>query len=431
MKNKIIAVFLFAFVTISAQALENDKTMETKKLRLDEAVATALENNTSIKQNQIKFKQTERTYKHSWNNFLPSLNASATATESNGITSSDSEVRTISTGISASISISAGLGKKIQAAKADYESGLLDYEDCINSIKVDVTKSFYSLLYLDKQVELNRESLASYEEQYKQTEIKKSRGLVSEVDLLTSQLNYETAKVTLRNAESNYLNSLFEYLNDIGYEVEENTMIVLDGSLDDVEDYAAFSIEEGKLEELIDNTPSVRTVKDSINKSKLSLSQTKLDTYLPSVSLSANVNPYSTTNTIKNDSWNVSLGFTFKLDNLIPGSSTSDNIKTQEENITSLELQLADTKKQLMTSAIEMINAIDIAKETLKNCEQNAELAKKSYELATVAYKNGTKDLSSLQTIQNSYSNALVQLNNQQLNLITTVINLKSLLGLF
>ena len=76
-----------------------------------------------------------------------------------------------------------------------------------------------------------------------------------------------------------------------------------------------------------------------------------------------------------------------------------------------------------------MLNEIEIAKETLENCKLNEELAKKTYDMALVAYKNGTKDLASLQTIQNSYTNALLQLRNQQLNLIDNILELKNTIG--
>ena len=62
-----LAAFLnccFAVYGISAQQLT---------LTLDDAIQTALENNSSLKSQAVKLKQAERADKSAWNNFLPSI----------------------------------------------------------------------------------------------------------------------------------------------------------------------------------------------------------------------------------------------------------------------------------------------------------------------------------------------------------------------
>jgi len=426
----IITTVLISVSFVYAQDVEN-----RKKLTLDEAIQTALENNISIQISKIQLEQAQRTENHKWNNFLPSVNASVSASDNSGLTSVQNNL-SVSAQISANLNLSAGLGKKLQSIKDSYESGLLDYDDSVNQIKVDVTKAFYSLLYTEKQVELNKASLTSYENQYNQIKVKKSQGLVPELDLLTSQLDYENAKVTLKNSQSLYITNYILFLNDIGYPVEDNNFPDLAGDLSDYEKYYDVDFSAWNLDELIENSSSVRSIKDSINQTQLSLDQIKLNIYIPSLTLSANVNPYSfsySSNPVtknQTDSWSLSLGFSYSLDNLIPGSAAKDNIASIEDSLNTLNLQLQNTKNQLLTNAIEMINGIELSKETLKNCQQNLELAKKSLELAEVAYKNGTKDLSAFQSAQNTYNNVSVQLNNQQLSLITSIIELKSLLNI-
>ena len=100
-----------------------------------------------------------------------------------------------------------------------------------------------------------------------------------------------------------------------------------------------------------------------------------------------------------------------------------------DDSIKTLEMQLDKKRQQIKTNIIEILNEIEIAKEGLENCRLNSELAKKSYEMAEIAYKNGTKDLNSLQAIHNAYSNAELQYKNQQLSLINSRLTLKSLIG--
>jgi len=438
MKRKLLLMKISFFL---CSILFAEEFSTVNKLNLEKAIECALENNNSIKQEKITLEQTKRTYSHSWNNFLPSVSASASAQE-NGEFSSDSKNSVINAGINANISFSAGLGTKLSTIKKNYENGLMNFEDSLREIKTSVTKSFYSILYLKKNVELNEELLKTNQEQYEQTKIKKSKGMVPELELLQSQLNVETAKVNLKNAQKNYYNNFLTFLNDIGFEMNPKEKIELEGSLEDCVHYKDFSIDLfdsvnlEKLDSYVENSPSVRSAKNEVEIEELNLKKTKLDTNLPSLNLSANVNPYKNTfnstadSWTKSDSWSASIGLSFNLDNLVPGSSSQDSIKNQEDSVKTKKIQLDEKRKSTKTQVLESLHTIEIAKETLENYEQNVELAKKTYELSLIAYKNGTKEFSDLKTVQNSYSDAKVQLSNQQLSLISSVIELKNLLGI-
>ena len=413
-----------------------EENQPVNKINLEQAVECALQNNTSIKQAAISLNQVKRDYRHSWNNFLPSVNVNASGTESQGFSSDTQNTNLLSTGISASLSFTAGLGEKLKSIKESYENGQLDYIDSVNEIKASVTTSFYSILYMEKQVELSRESLNTSLEQYRQIETKKRNGLVPEIDLFQSQLNAETAKVNLKNTEKNYVNNLLTFLNDIGYVLNENEKVSLEGSLDECDSYLDFTVEAEKLDALVEKSPTLRSLRASLSETESSLKQMKLNTYVPSLTLSANVNPYTDTyvkltdSSSTSDSWSATIAFSYALDRLVPGSSSADSIKDLSDSVESLRLTYADTKKSLKTSALEMINTIEIAKETLENYRQNVEIAKKTYDLALIAYKNGSKEYTALKNVQDSYESAKLQLNNQQLSIISSVIQLQNLLGL-
>ena len=413
-----------------------EENQPVNKINLEQAVECALQNNTSVKQAAISLNQVKRDYRHSWNNFLPSVNVSASGTESQGFSSDTQNTNLLSTGISASLSFTAGLGEKLKSIKESYENGQLDYIDSVNEIKASVTTSFYSILYMEKQVELSRESLNTSLEQYRQIETKKRNGLVPEIDLFQSQLNAETAKVNLKNTEKNYVNNLLTFLNDIGYVLNENEKVSLEGSLDECDSYLDFTVEAEKLDALVEKSPTLRSLRASLSETESSLKQMKLNTYVPSLTLSANVNPYTDTyvkltdSSSTSDSWSATIAFSYALDRLVPGSSSADSIKDLSDSVESLRLTYADTKKSLKTSALEMINTIEIAKETLENYRQNVEIAKKTYDLALIAYKNGSKEYTALKNVQDSYESAKLQLNNQQLSIISSVIQLQNLLGL-
>ena len=70
--KKTFFVFVFSIFTTVVFA-QNEK----KSITLDEALKLALENNVSIKREQISLGAAERASKHSWNNLLPSIAVSA------------------------------------------------------------------------------------------------------------------------------------------------------------------------------------------------------------------------------------------------------------------------------------------------------------------------------------------------------------------
>lgn len=436
MKFRISIFILITFMISGLYSQENiEIEQESMLLDIETAVQSALETQLSVKTGQIELEQSERNYKHSWNQLLPSITAGVTGTQNSSLKDISSSISTVSANISASLNLNLGLASKIKALKASYESGKQDYTDTLRQVEYEVRKAFYSLLYVQSQVESSKENLESYKTQYEQTKAKKERGLVPEIDLLSSQVNYENAKIDLKNTEKSFSNALIEFLDQTGIKPSNGQSVVLQGSLDDYESLLDFDFDASQIDSILENNSSVRAIKDSLEQTKLTKSQTISSTYLPALSLSAGVNPYSynyawSTNTsTSSNSWTASLGLSLSLDNLLPGSSASDSIKTLEDSITTLELQLQDKKQEVKTSILEMLNEIDIAKESLENCKLNVELAKKTYELGLVAFKNGTKDLSALQTIQNSYTTALLQLRNQQLTLINNILELKNTIG--
>ena len=441
MKHKILIFLLLFSFGASLFALDEiaGKTQDSKaevfEVDIETAVKSALESQVSIKTSEIELAQSERNYNHSWNKVLPSLNASVTGGESGLVTNSSENALTVKAGVNASLTFDFGLAAKIKALKAAYESGQKDYADTVRQIEYEVRKSFYALLYMQSQVESSEESLEEYKNQYEQMKEKKSRGLVPEIDLLNSQVNYESAKISLKNTQKSYVNALLEFLNETGIQVEHNQKVALKGSLDDCEEMMNFDFDAMQIESVLEKNSSVRALMDSLEQAKLSKDQLAASSFLPSLTFSAGINPYiysyglsSKTSTVS-DSWSASLGLSFSLDNLIPGSAAKDSVKDLEDSIASLELQLAEKKQEIKTGIFEMLNEIEIAKETLENCKLNVELAKKTYDMALVAYKNGTKDISSLQTIQTSYTNAQLQLRNQQLTLIDNILELKNTIG--
>ena len=97
-----------------------------------------------------------------------------------------------------------------------------------------------------------------------------------------------------------YFTATFKFLNEIGITVEPGQRVSFKGSLDDYVNTNDFELSQGNLDELIENSPAIRTIRNTLTKNKISRSQLALSAYLPTIILSANINPYSYHNAYSN-----------------------------------------------------------------------------------------------------------------------------------
>jgi outer membrane protein len=105
------------------------------------------------------------------------------------------------------------------------------------------------------------------------------------------------------------------------------------------------------------------------------------------------------------------------------------SIETQKSNLEQYKIQLDDARTSAMISIRNSYNTIENAQNQLKTYESNLELMQKTYDMTLIAYNNGSKDLSALETAQDNLSSARFSLQNQKYTIINAVLNLENTLG--
>lgn len=435
MKRCLLAALTFWFV--AAGLFAEEPPANKIALTVDDAVELALKNHIDIQTKAISLEQSRREYAHSWNNVLPSIKATGTGAENRTYEDSDKDTLSLQAGVTASLSVDLGLAGKIKKLKSAYEEGKAGYEDTVRATETAVRQSFYNLLYLKEKLASAKSTLESYQRQYDQTSARANRGMASELDLLTAQVNLETAKPDVDSAENTYLNTLVSFLNTIGMEItgEERTLVELEGSLDYVD--KAKKLDTKKIvESCVENSSEVRALEDKIRTAQFNRSATAGSLYSPSLNASASAFPFSYQNerksgtTTKVPNWSISLGLSIPLDNYLPGSSAKDTVAALDDTIKTYQLQLENTKKTVKTSVIEKLKNIELSQKTLKARKMNVELAEKSYKMTEDAYNRGTKDLLTLQSSLDKLQTAQLQLRAEQYTLISNVLDLENTLSL-
>lgn len=421
--------FVLLFACSSVQAVF---AQEKRILTVDEAVSCALETHVDIQRSAIKLKQSQREYNHSWNKVLPSVSVTGSAAEKQVWKGSDSDVVSAQVGASASLSVDTGIASAIKALKSSYEAGKISFDDTVRSTETAVRKRFYRLLYLQQSLETSRSTLESYQKQYDQTSEKYKRGVVPELDLLTAQVNLETARPDVDSVLASFTNGLREFLDTIG--IEQETEVELSGSLDDAE--LVLPADYSLLDGCVEKSAAVQKLEQDVQTAKLNKNAARNSLFFPSLSLGADVNPLSYSYNKKTErgtetpDWSVSVGISLPVDSWIPGSASRDKIASLDDTVKDYEVQLEDLKKAVRTSTVQKLDDIALSQKTLEARRMNVELAKKSYAMTEEAYRRGTKDLLTLQTAIDKLRSAELQLRSEQFTLLSNVLDLENAFSL-
>ena len=481
MKNtnvKTIAVFfmLAAASVVFCQESDavNQDAAEKEKvvLTVDDAVAYALENNKSLKSAAIDLEMKKRAKMYSWNTFLPSLGVSATASRTTENSTYDtirstiiSEARlgalekggsfpsskydlavseagfsdeeklhwaVIAPNISAQWNFNLAMIESIRAAKASYEAGEISWEQTAKKMEVNVKKMFYVLLLQEESLNIQRDKLNNAKARYEQASINYKNGLVPELSVLNSQVNYENQKPEVLSAEQSFKQQkdMFVFLLGLPF----GTDIELKGTVDSK--FVEVNADE-LVSKYLENNDEVRSLKKNIELLNISLNASRFSTFTPSLSVNYGFQPIvyagGEWNSLGDATDNGSLSFTLVYSNLLdmlPFSANMQKMKDTKQQIAQAELGL---EQLVQNTEIEIHTLVDNLYKCQANIEammRNVELARKAYNSTLRAYNNGTQELLEVRDSENSLNQARLGLMNEKFNYISALLDLESKLNL-
>ncbi|MCR5187997.1 MAG: TolC family protein [Treponema sp.] len=436
MKKVLLSVFFFFLASnfIFSQAQNNDKEKPESKLytlSVEDAVALALENNITIKQGKMDLDLLKSKKNSSWNSISPSLTLTGglSGGKSGFVESFDSARDSLSWSASAGLrmNLSPSLGTSIKAAKLAYEQGEMTYEQTQRKIELSVRKTFYQLLYFNENLELQEMSLQNAFETFKANLSKYNQGRLSELNLLTSQYNYESRIPTVENLKRTYESNLDSFKETLGLKLTDK--VELTGSL---EDSINFDLSEERTRFDLEEVPAIKTALKNIEIAENSLTATRFSYWGPSLTLSASASTGAGLNPKSDQTLNLSYGATVNipLDGYLPWSNGALSIKSQKQNLEKLEQSLEQTKTSTLISIRNSINAINQALAQLELYKKNVELMQKTYDMTRNAYNVGSADLLSLQSAEVNLYQAKYNVENQRYTIISAVLDLENTLGL-
>lgn len=441
-------------------------------LSIDDAVNYALENSRTLKSYDIDLEIKKRAADNSWNVFIPSVQVTGTfrrlnespyptylSTSLSKITSKyknmteaeaaakmalkeqgieDGELVHWSTvgGFDVSWNFSLAYISAIQASKAAYEGQKISWEQNRKDTVLNIKKLFYGLFLQQENLKIQKDTLESARQRMVQAEANFKNGLVPEIQLLQTQVNYENTKPQVEDAER-VLNQQFDtFAFLLGMDV--GTKIELSGSIEPV--YVDVDTDV-LLEKYGSRDLDIQLMENNIKSVKIGIRGLELGNFVPSLVVNFAYQPsYNGSNAFKfipdigkSDKWNdrgaLTLSLAWNLSNMLPWSSNMQQLKDYKQNLVQLELALETLKENQKMNVKKAVDTLNQARAQIENMNRSVELAQKAYDMQYKSYRNGTTELLDLKDAESSLNQAKLGQLNQKYQYISALMDLESILN--
>lgn len=429
----LLAVLAAGFSEDAGGESESAGRGKVTSLSVEDAVALAKKNNVSVARGQITLDAATRAKNHSWNSVSPSASLGASSSIPINALSDKKPDYAASFGISATVSVSltANLYTSMQSAKIAYESGKLTFDDAVRAVELGVRQAFYVLLYENENITLQEQNLEIAKIQYNNNLAKYNQGRLSEIDVLSAEVNYKSKIPTLGTANTTFLNDLAEFKQMLGLPIDEEIELV--GSLDDLITLNKIDVDMRDVQ-----SSTIKQLEYKIDSARNSLLDKRFSAYAPTLNASfrwtdgdwyAGYDGTVPDERKAKKTAALSLSATIPLDGLLPWSVRNDAIDSAKDTLADLELQLDNEMKNLKRTVDSSLRSIQQSQESIQYKQANVSLAQKTYDMTQEAYNRGARDLLTLQNANASLLNAQVTLKNETLTLIRAILNLENTIG--
>ena len=467
----------FAFCQELPDSADNLQRKEdgTIVLTIDDAVTYSLKNSPSLKTAQIDLELAKWKKNTAWNSFLPTVQVTGTiarandvesslrstnqslattralaqglatvtgggstnpytimATNMNPVSATENMHWTAMGNLSVSLNFNVAMIQNMRATIAQYETGKISWDQTVKENEISVRKLFYGLLLQQESLNLQKESLENARQRMTQAQTNYRNGYVPEIKYLQAQVAYENQVPVVEKAEMIMRQQLDTFAFLIG--LPANSKIQLNGEINpkimdlDVEEL----ISKGLTQNL-----TIRTLQENIKILKLQSNALDLSAYTPSLALSWNGNPMITSafesdwgdsNNWK-DQGAFSVTLAWNITNMLPWSSSRVQARELQDNIKKLEVQLESAVRNTDLQIRTAVDTLAQCRHSLENSQRNIDLAQRSYDMTSLAYRNGTTEYLDLMDAETQLNQAKLSLVNEKFNYMTNLMDLENILN--
>lgn len=398
MRNRLIILAMataFAGQTAQAQDLWS----------LDRCIDYAVDNNISIKQQELSTEQQMNSYQQSRYGMLPSVNAGLSQSFSFGQSTGSDNVNiknnsaSTSAYISANVTLFNGLSKYNQTKvnKLNYEASLQNLEQAKNNIALNITSAYLEVL-------LNKELLATAKEQLtltqEQLEINRKQveaGTMAEGKLLETESQASQEELDVINRENSLWISKITLQQLLELPITDNFDVV-EPDIDMSKMTASLLSVDTVYQRAIEQRPEIKSRELAVESADRQISIAKAQQY-PSLSANAGYsNSYYKMSGIPNPSFSdqiddhgsKSIGLSLSIP-IFNGMSARTSVKNSKLNYKNSQMELQQAKNSLLkeiqqvyVNAVASMKRYESSEKSVNSADESFRYIKEKFDLGIV-----------------------------------------------
>jgi outer membrane protein TolC len=337
---------------------------------------------------------------------------------------------------SASLDFSFALIAGIQTIRSDYQAGLVGLEKAKLQMERDVRKTYNQIFLLEENAALLQENYANTTRQAAATEANFRAGLVPRLSFLQAQVAVENMKPTISEMENNLKALRANFAMTLG--LPYDTIFQLEPL--NVEGFHIPLDLADLISKAASGKPDIVELQRNIVVLQNSRKAQAMQTYTPflrfSWSLSSTFNPMLDPfkdSLFTGDNWNKGGNFSFtlgiSLNGLFPFTKEGQRIKDLDNNIRSLNINLAQAIRGTELEIYTKVNSLQKTQTSTEVQRAAVELAELSFRLTDEAYRAGLQDFQTVQSSALALQQARLQLLTQNFNYLNDLIDLEYAAG--
>jgi outer membrane protein len=421
----LIALLLHLTTSLAGAAMVNQK--KELRLSLSQALAMAIRNNRDLQTVRRTLSLAASNYRSARAGYYPNVtaNLAASQTTSNQLIVNPWVVHTFASGLNVNLNwpldLSGAIGRKVQQAMISLVKAKANYVIAAQNLVVKVYNQYYALLGLRETLAIDLSQVNQTREQLRIAQERLKAGRVPEGDVLTSTVQYDTARQNLKRDEGLYENAKAELRNTLV--VNQNVDIIPTDRLTFTPETVNF---DKAAREAVRDRLEMQSARLSLEAARITLKST-YDSYLPSLTVNAfwgyntqGRNPddaFRQQNRPLEPSWSVSGGISVPIF-IFDGGVIKESKVSALIGIEQAEADLHQTKEKIVlevkNAVINLHNAqeqVNIVKNSIRLAQESVRIAELRYRMGLTGYLETTDARNNLKTAETNLLSAVIQAN--------------------
>ncbi|HHW09351.1 MAG TPA: TolC family protein [Firmicutes bacterium] len=270
---------------------------------------------------------------------------------------------------------------------AQLSKAIWDQDALIKKVLIETISTYWQLELEAMNLEITREQAAEKEAAYRSVMELMDKGVATNLEVLTAQIEMRDAQLALRKSETSYVNKLANFLSNLGWKVDMNNLPTPVPSGGARLENLASSFDAAVLAEaMVNSSLDLKKKQLDLELTRLRVSAAKAD-LSPSISLSAS---YSIPNLYKSDSsknsWAVSVNVEYPI---LDGGTRRLTMEERELDLDNAVAALQKAEETVIESVKTMLENWEQAVENLAIAQLKLEKARLEESIKTEHHRLG------------------------------------------